>query len=109
MFVAERTLSLYRPLIEQLEPRQLLTASISTDLTIGIVSSSTGSFVGGDPGSILVSIANDGAQLAIGTEIIRLYVSPDQSVANGTLITAVQNTGKISGGSSTELNIPFIF
>jgi hypothetical protein len=96
-------------MFESLEPRQLLAASILPDLTIAVVSSVTGSFVGGDSGSIIVSIGNNGTELAVGTEIVRVYVSPDGSVENGTLITAVQETGKISGGAAQSFNIPFLF
>jgi hypothetical protein len=96
-------------MFESLEPRQLLTASILPDLTVGVVSSVTGNFVGGSPGNIIVSIGNDGSELAIGTELVQIYVSPDNSVQDGTLITAVQETTKLSGGASADFDIPFLF
>src|SRR6266852_4065824 len=97
-----RNLSEPQPVMEVLESRQMFAASTAPDLTIAVVSSSTGNFVGGDPGNIIVAIGNDGQQLAVGTEIIQVYVSPDGSVANGTLITAIQQTGKLSSGASTQ-------
>jgi hypothetical protein len=96
-------------MLEFLEPRQFLSASTLPDLTIAVVSSVTGNFVGGDPGSIIVSIGNDGSELAVGTELVWIYVSPDGSVENGTLITAIQQTGKISGGAAQQFTIPFLF
>ena len=96
-------------MLEFLEPRQLLTASTLPDLTIAIVSSSTGNFVGGNSGNIIVSIGNDGSELAIGTEIVKVYVSPDNSVDDATLITAVQETTKLSSGAAAQFNIPFLF
>ena len=87
----------------------------TSDPALSLVTTPTGTFVGGDTGTVVVEIDNTGAMVANAYVTLNLYLSTDGTVANGTPVTNVARRIQLGTAGNTnfplraDFNIPFTY